>query len=122
MTPIDARKDSMGYQPPAMRARCDDCPAMRARCDVCAHVNKTGHAPHTRFICMRGGFYTTASGVCREYAPRDARSDARAADDIEQQLKALLARRRRLNCSGGRDGEDVALIRAALVAKQGGAA
>lgn len=71
MTPIDARKDSMGYQTPAMRARCDDS--------------------------ERG-------------------------DDIEQQLKALLARRRRLNCSGGRDGEDVALIRAALVAKQGGAA
>jgi len=38
-------------------------------------------------------------------------------DDIEQQIQALLARRKRLNCSGG-NGEDVALIRAAMLAKQ----
>lgn len=42
-------------------------------------------------------------------------------DDIEQQIQALLARRRHC-CTSGIAGEDVALIRAALIAKQGGAA
>lgn len=38
-------------------------------------------------------------------------------DDVEPQIQALLARRRRINCSGG-NGEDAALIRSALLAKQ----
>ena len=41
-------------------------------------------------------------------------------DDIEQEIQALLARRRHCCCSGIA-GEDVALIRAALIAKNGGA-
>lgn len=42
-------------------------------------------------------------------------------DDIEEQIQALLARRRHCCCSGIA-GEDVAQIRAALIAKKGGAA
>jgi hypothetical protein len=37
-------------------------------------------------------------------------------DDIERQIQAILARRRHCCCSGV-DGEDVALIRAALAAQ-----
>ena len=61
MTPIDARKDSMGYQ----------STPMRARCALCAHVTKTGHPTMPLMTCRRGGFYVAAFGVCREYAPRD---------------------------------------------------
>lgn len=42
-------------------------------------------------------------------------------NDVEQQIQAILARRRHC-CCAGIAGEDVALIRAALIAKQGGAA
>ena len=34
-------------------------------------------------------------------------------DDIETQVQAVLARRRKFNCSG-QNGEDIALIRAAI--------
>ena len=42
-------------------------------------------------------------------------------DDIERQIQAILARRRAFCCSGI-GGEDVDLIRAALLAQKGGAA
>ena len=42
------------------------------------------------------------------------------ANDIERQIEAILARRRAFCCSGIA-GEDVALIRAALLAQKGGA-
>lgn len=41
-------------------------------------------------------------------------------DDIEQQIKAILARRRHC-CTSGIAGEDAELIRAALVAQKRGA-
>lgn len=69
MTPIDAKKDAMGYKTITMRPRCGAC------------TDVSSSPLDLRLTCDRGGFIVTSISVCDQYRPRGANAPARQAGE-----------------------------------------